>query len=299
MEPLGSGCAGHDEPLCLGPLLDFCSVLLVPLVQLLEEVVKEVVGRGAAHAKQADVSGLVLNQLSKVSPQGGHLDLALLVVLPHQLPEPVARGPLCPELCLRFALKLLLLRFGDPLLPRGERFKLREPLEGLVIPKRVLNVAPSIQNGQVIVLCVHALDLLDVLLPLLPPLLTDLLLVLIHEVLEKLVALLLLDELEEVPVVEGLRDLLVAAGDFQLRPLVQGRNEVVLGTLPLLPFLLLFALLLLRHKLCKDLLPLTGGGQGIEAPVVLDELQGLLPLHRAPDSLLLQELAECTAALLL
>mmetsp|Transcript_57049 Transcript_57049/g.137919 ORF Transcript_57049/g.137919 Transcript_57049/m.137919 type:complete len:243 (-) Transcript_57049:74-802(-) len=115
---------------------------------------------------------------------------------------------------------------------------------------------------------------------------------LIQEVLEELVPLVLLDELEELFVAEGLRGLLVTTGDPEILPVAQRRDEVVLGPLSLLPLLLLGTLLGLRHELREALLPLARSVEGVEAPVLLDKLQRLLPLHGGLHALLLQELHE-------
>mmetsp|Transcript_55326 Transcript_55326/g.171394 ORF Transcript_55326/g.171394 Transcript_55326/m.171394 type:complete len:406 (+) Transcript_55326:469-1686(+) len=298
VEPLERRGAGDDKAFGLRPLLDLRPVLAVPLVDVLHEVVEEVVRCGPGVAEQPDVAGLLLYFLDEVPPHGIHLDVPLLVVLFQNLPEGVTGFPLCPEFGLGHGLLLLLFRLRYPLLPGGECLELGHPLEGLVVLEDVLDVFPAAEHGDVLVLGVRALDLLHVLLALFPPVLLDLLLVLLHEVLEELVALGLVYELEEVPLAEGLRHVLVAAGDLEILPVLDRRDVIVPGALPLLPLLLLRPLLGLGHILGEDLLALARGVQGVEAPVLLDEFQGLLPLHVALDSPVVEQLPEGGAALL-
>mmetsp|Transcript_47764 Transcript_47764/g.102374 ORF Transcript_47764/g.102374 Transcript_47764/m.102374 type:complete len:340 (+) Transcript_47764:833-1852(+) len=255
--------------------------------------------RGAGAGDEALVPVVLGHLPHDVLPHRAGLDLPLLVILLQEPPEGVTGLPLRAELGLALCIQLLLLSIEDPLLPRGEGLQLGEPLEVLVLFQKILHVAPTAEDGNFSVISVNGLNLLDVLLAILPALLLLLLLVLIHEVLEELVPLLLLDVLPEVPLHHGFRHILVARAHLEVLPICECINEVVLTAHLLLALLLFLPLLCLRRPFGKELLPLSGRGERVEATVLLDELQGLLPLPCALHALLLEELFKSVPAFLL
>mmetsp|Transcript_95563 Transcript_95563/g.274208 ORF Transcript_95563/g.274208 Transcript_95563/m.274208 type:complete len:214 (+) Transcript_95563:820-1461(+) len=211
----------------------------------------------ADHAAVCRVLGEI-HVPQEVAPSRVRLQLALLVALLQHGPECVARPAAVPELQGGLALDLLLLVLADPLLPRGQGLEFRQPPEGLILSQQILHVSPAARDRDFVILVIHSLNLFNEVLPLLAPLLLALLLVLVHEVLEDLVAVVLLDELEPLLLEEGLGGVLVPHGDLQVLPRRQGLHKVVLGLFFLLPLLLLLALHGLRHPDRELLLSGTG-----------------------------------------
>mmetsp|Transcript_29343 Transcript_29343/g.88788 ORF Transcript_29343/g.88788 Transcript_29343/m.88788 type:complete len:247 (-) Transcript_29343:384-1124(-) len=219
-------------------------------------------------------------------------------MLLHQRPERVAVLPLMSKLGLRLGLHLRLPHVCGPLLPRRQRLQLRQPLVRVTVPQGVLHVLPPACDGDVAVLLVKLLDLLDMFLSLLPSVLLKLLLVLVHEVLEQFVPLVFLNELETLALAKILSGILVSGVRLQVGPFSQGFDEIVSRSLPLLALLLFLAFLRLGHVHGKLLLPLPSGVQREETTVLLAQLRGFLPFHAGLHAFVQQHVPEGGPALL-